>query len=191
MKYVHKLTRNNILKVSGFLLLATLPNTSFAADALPNNIGKDFYISGVVGPEVWYLGNSNAYWGIGGQAELCKAGVGSMNWLDLCAGATGFKSIQNAVEVAAGIPYKDNMITFGGLLKPRAHLGMLVLSPYAGLRHIKRTRASNTAYFGGLDTSLSFWDDKFEVGLKGEVGKTTNSRGYTYYSGGGFLRVNF
>ena len=176
---------------SGALMVVTLSTPLMAADTFSANIAKDIYISGTVGPEIWYINKSNAYWGIGGQAEVCIAKIGASTWLDLCAGVTGFKSIQNALEVVGGIPYKDDIFSFGGTIKPRAHLGMLVVSPYAGLRHIKRTRSSNLAYFGGLDTSLSFWNNKFEFGLKGEAGKTTKSNGYNYYSAGGFLRVNF
>lgn len=149
---------------------------------------------------------ANTFWGVGGSAELCHAGTGTMDWLDLCAGAHAFRSLGSGQEVVQGgaATTEVNLTTYGAYAKARAHLGWLTVAPYAGARQlagdISLTAGAlgtavedidEMAFFGGIETGLSLFNDRVELGLGGEVGRTNSDTELTYYAGRGFVRIRF
>lgn len=206
-------------QVTGALVALGIVATAtpaLAADVMLGSSGeRSWYATISAGPEVYSVNYAdgtiddalaNSFWGVGGSAELCHAGVGHMDWLDLCAGAHGFKSLGSAEEVVLGgaATTEVNLTTYAAYGKARAHLGFLTVAPYAGVRQIGGDISvtagalgaavediDETAFFGGLETGLSLFNDRVELGLGGEVGRTNSDTDLTYYSGRGFVRVRF
>lgn len=200
----------------GLMVTATISTAQAADDVWLGSSGeRSWYATVSVGPEVYSVNYAdgtlddalaNTFWGVGGSAELCHAGVGNMTWLDLCAGAHGFRSLGSGEEVILGgaATTEVNLTTYGAYAKARAHLGWLTVAPYAGARQlagdISLTAGTlgtavedidEMAFFGGLETGVSLFDDRIELGLGGEVGRTSSDAELTYYSGRGFVRIRF
>lgn len=208
----------NILKTSACtacILALSLP-TALAADiSIVERIDRSWYATAAVGPEVLVLdfddGNAtdavaNTYWGVGGTAEVCKAGVGSAEWLDLCAGAHLFKSLGGASQTIAarigGGTSETDVLSYGGFVKAKAHMGILTFAPYVGLRQINVDISSSnalvaardtdsSAFFGGAELGIKTFNERLEWGLGGELGQSNSGEDFTYYKGGGFLRLSF
>lgn len=218
LQYFHGLPKMKYARKLGVVALAFMAgvHAADAADLSVNErIKRAWYVAGGVGAEALTLHfkdasvkdvAANSYWGIAGTAEICKAGIGSATWLDLCAGGHMFKSLGSASqEIAARIGggiSKTDVLSYGAFVKAKAHMGAFMLSPYAGVRKIKADvsttninvqarNADATALFGGAELGFTFWNDSVEWGLGGEVGKSTSGEKFNYYKAGTFLRMKF
>ncbi|WP_316859779.1 hypothetical protein [uncultured Cohaesibacter sp.] len=211
----------NILKTSvcTACILATSIAVTCAEDlSFTDRIEQGWYISTGLSPTVMglYPDNgdmadaiSNTFYGIEGSVEVCKAGVGSADWLDVCGGGTGFISLGDATKASsvAGVSTnsKSSMTSFGGYVKARAHAGNFVIAPYGGVRQINldvdvtvpaastSVNASEdiTAAFGGAELGVNLFKERATLALKAEAGRTISGTKGTYASVGPVLRISF
>lgn len=191
-----------------------------SADPVPDissdRVGKAFYLDVSGGPTVLMLRMNdstvdsliaNTYWGIGGNAGICAAGVGS-DWLDLCGGVTGFASLDSGMNnIAASLgggTSETDIRSVGGYVQAKMNWGAFQLGPFAGYRHASgsivlsgagtTTPINTNAYFGGLETSWQFWGDHAAVGSRAEYGRSTGSNATDQFDYGmvsAFVRVSF
>ncbi|MCV6574512.1 MAG: hypothetical protein OIF58_02155 [Cohaesibacter sp.] len=211
------------------LALVAVATGVHAADLPSLSIGerieRGWYVSGSIGAEVMTLDFddastedtiANTFWGIGGTAEVCKAGIGNVDWIDLCAGGHVFTSIESASEIITNRfgsftiqeRTETDVLSYGAFIKAKANMGSFSFAPYAGVRKIEisgttievgRPETFNfdgdfSAAFGGAEMAYSFLNDRMEIGLGGEAGQSFDNdweQDLTYYKAGTFLKVKF
>ncbi|MCI5076856.1 hypothetical protein [Oricola sp.] len=210
-----------ILAAAAALLMSATAHAADVYDSPPEaelneRIDRAFYLDALAGPSAFllYLDDgtlsdaiANTYWGISGNLGLCTDGTGSAGWLDLCGGVTGFTSlggVQETIFAGPGGTSDTSIWTVGGYVQARAHMGALTFAPFAGYRRIEGDTsysgvpASDTtrtnAYFGGADLGLNFWNERAEIGVRGEYGRSTGDTPDTEFDYGmatGYLRIAF
>ena len=203
---------------SAFVTTSSLSEANAADLSIGDRIDRGWYFSANIAPTVvavkWDKNAvsdvvADAFFGIGGGASVCKAGVGSAEWLDLCAGVTGFKSLGSAQKTLSaavgGGTTETSLYSIGGQLQVKAHLGRFIVAPFAGIGkfHAEKTtnnaaigysEADSTYYFAGSELGFSVFDKKAELGLRGQYGRSDGNKVTEKVQVGqlaGFLRVNF
>lgn len=198
------------------LLMAALSGLAFVSSAVAED-SKDIYFSGSAGPTVFAVqfDNStvedivaNTHWGIGGNAMVCK---NTSSYFDICGGVTGFISTGGAEQLVSaangGGTTETEVQSFGGIVQARGKMGRLHFSPFAGVRKIKAQKSAatgnalipaskidTTAYFGGLELATSVFNDRGQIGISGEYGRSDGdlpTEQFNYGSASAFLRINF
>ena len=208
----------SILMASTFFIWGAYP--SLAADKNEGALtARSIYGGLSVGPEVFVLdlqdGNTenlitNTFFGVGGTAQLCKQGIGSASFIDLCAGAHAFQSLGNGAEqtTVLGVPLESEaeIFTFGGFVQGKLNAGAFYVGPYAGARRISADinlngfalsdleDTSENAIFLGSEIGFNAFNQRLNFGISGEIGTALGAdsiNDFNYYRANAFVRVKF
>jgi hypothetical protein len=174
---------------------------------------RDFYIDGDLGPAVFgilpdtitFATITSIAGGIGGDGRIavCTNGLDNVNWLDLCGGVTGFLGNFGLAIPGLGATIASNIQSVGAYAQAKATFDWFMIAPYIGGRQIwSETSASvfifklrgttgSFAVFGGTELGISLADNRIELGLRAEAGRSITGPGYTYVSGSAFIGGNF
>lgn len=219
--------------MNGLIMNVVAPFTGLAAGllfssvALSADIGtdnqqheikskKDFYAGFSIAPEVFVFDLedaaidgliANTFVGIGGTAQLCKQGLGSFDFIDLCLGGHAFKSLTTGSEQAEvlgqTITSETDIFTYGAFGQVKLNAGGLFVGPYAGVRRVDAdlsngligifdvTETEDTAVFGGTEVGFNAFNRRVELGLSGEAGTSVSDNEFNYFKGNLFLRAKF
>lgn len=198
-----------------FGLLATLLalNSPVLADDLTQT--NDWYVTGSAGASVFAVKFdngaledivANTHWGIGADASLCRSTSG---FFDICGGLTGFVSTGSAEQLLSaslgGGTTSTEVQSIGAKVSARGKMGRLNFVPFAGVRQITAQKETTnaaigyseidtTAFFGGLELATSVFDDRAQIGVSGEYGRSDGdipTEQFDYGAGRAFLRINF
>lgn len=211
--------------VTAVALLMATPVLAADVGETFTNIEKEqrgFYFGLSVGPEALLVNLAdggvddliaNSFVGIGGTAQLCKRGVGSADFLDLCIGGHVFRSLGSGASsstfldptTGAALPISSeaDITTFGAFAQAKANFGRVFIGPFGGVRRFNSDVSfdtgalviaedlSDTALFGGAEAGFNAFNERIEIGLVGEGGSSVSNTDFTYGRFGGFLRAKF
>lgn len=199
------------------LLSALVGCLAFTGVATAEDIteNKDWYVTGSAGAAVFAVQFDNAtvtdivantYWGVGGDASLCR---NTSQYFDICGGVTGFVST-GGVEQTLGAAYgggttSTKVQSYGAKVSARGKVGRINFVPFAGVRKITAQKTTTnaaigyseidtTAIFGGLELATSVFNNRGQIGLSAEYGRSDGNLAtekFNYAAGRAFLRINF
>lgn len=216
----------NIKKTTVTALAFLMATPAFAADIGETftNLEKEqrgFYFGLSVGPEALVVNIddggidsliANTFAGIGGTAQVCKRGVGSADFIDLCVGGHVFRSLTSGASASTQFDLNGNAVavnseaditTFGAFAQVKANVGPAFIGPFAGVRRIntkvtfdnaailQAADLEDTALFGGAELGFNAFNQRIQLGLTAEGGTSVSDNEFTYGRFGGFLRAKF
>jgi len=214
---------------SGTIAGIFMAGTALAADveeAFPKSEKikeeRSFYLGISAGPEALVVSLddgdvddliANSFVGVGGTVQVCRRGVGSARFIDLCLGGHVFRSLTGGASestqldpvTGAGLDINSDadVTSFAGFVQAKVHGGPVFFSPFAGVRRFNTDvefddgallvaeELSDTALFGGAELGFNAFNKRIEIGLVGEGGSSVSDTDFTYGRFGGFIRAKF
>lgn len=213
---------NFVATITGFTICLLSSTVAFSADIRTDSgqheikEQRGYYAGLSIAPEVFVFNLqdaavdsliANTFAGIGGTAQLCKQGVGSLDFIDLCLGGHVFKSLtsgsEQAVVLGQPVTSETDIFTYGAFGQVKLNAGGFFVGPYGGVRRVDAdlseglvgilavTETQDTAIFGGAELGFNAFDRRVEFGLSGEGGTSVSDNEFNYFKGNVFVRAKF